>query len=121
MPLNYRFLAVLGTAFITLSAGSLTAAGPTEVTIHDDKPFPESLTSTSDGTLIIGSLGKGEIFKAPKGAATAELWIKPGTNGLQRVLGVLADQKSGTLWGCSSNLRPQGAPTALKSFAIKKA
>jgi sugar lactone lactonase YvrE len=117
--MNFRFLAVLGTAFITLSAGALTAAGPAEVTIHDDKPFPESLTSTSDGTLIIGSLGKGEIFKAPKGAATAELWIKPGTNGLQRVLGVLADQKSGTLWVCSSELPPQGKLAALKTFDLK--
>jgi sugar lactone lactonase YvrE len=117
--MNFRFLAVLGTAFITLSAGALTAAGPAEVTIHDDKPFPESLTSTSDGTLIIGSLGKGEIFKVPKGAATAELWIKPGTNGLQRVLGVLADQKSGTLWVCSSELPPQGKLAALKTFDLK--
>lgn len=50
MPMNSRFLAVLGTAFITLSA-ALTAAAPTEVTIHDDRPFPESLTSTSDGSL----------------------------------------------------------------------
>lgn len=117
--MNYRFLAVSGTAFIILSAAALAAAGPTEVTIHDDRPFPESLTSTSDGTLIIGSLGKGEIFKAPKGEATAELWIKPGTNGLQRVLGVLADQKSGTLWVCSSELPPQGKLAALKTFDLK--
>jgi sugar lactone lactonase YvrE len=118
MPLNYRILAALSAAVITLG-GALTAAAQTEVTIHDDKPFPESLTSTSDGTLIIGSLGKGEIFKAAKGAATAELWIKPGTNGLQRVLGVLADQKSGTLWVCSSQLPPQGTLAALKTFDLK--
>jgi sugar lactone lactonase YvrE len=47
------------------------------------------------------------------------VWIKPGTNGLQRVLGVLADQRAGTLWVCSSKLPPQGAPTALKSFDLK--
>jgi hypothetical protein len=113
MTINYTHWVVLGTAFISLGSGALTAATPTEVTIHDDKPFPESLTSTSDGSLIIGSLGKGEIFKAAKGAATAEPWIKPGTNGLQRVLGVLADQKSGTLWVCSSELPPQGKLAAL--------
>lgn len=119
MPSNKSSLAALSTAFISLGVGALTAATPAEVTIHDDKPFPESLTSTSDGSLIIGSLGKGEIFKAAKGAATAELWIKPGTNGLQRVLGVLADQKSGTLWVCSSELPPQGKLAALKTFDLK--
>ena len=55
---------------------------------------------------------KSEVFRAPKGAATAEVWIKPGTNGLQRILGVLADPKSGTLWVCSAKATPaQGAPT----------
>jgi sugar lactone lactonase YvrE len=105
----------LAATAVTLTAGS----APTEVAIHEDKPFPESLSSTSDGSLYIGSLAKSEVFKAAKGASTAEVWIKPGTNGLQRVLGVLADQKSGTLWVCSSKLPPQGAPTALKSFDLK--
>jgi sugar lactone lactonase YvrE len=115
MKLNCRSLILLSTVF----AGAGLAASPTEVTIHEEKPFPESLSSTADGTLYIGSLAKGEIFKAAKGAATAEVWIKPGTNGLQRVLGVLADPKSGTLWVCSSKTPPQGAPTALKAFDLK--
>lgn len=114
MRITWKYWLALGTA-----VAGLAATAPTEVTIHEDKPFPESLTSTSDGALIIGSLSKGEVFRAPKGAATAEPWIKPGTNGLQRVLGVLADQRSGTLWVCSSKLPPQGAPTALKTFDLR--
>src|ERR1019366_9389729 len=78
----------------------------------------ENLRSTADGTLYIGSIAKSEILKAPPGATTAEPWIKPGTNGLQRVLGVLADKKSNTLWVCSSKVG-QGAPTALKSFNLR--
>jgi hypothetical protein len=100
------------------TAVSLAAAGPTEVTVHEDKPFPESITSTSDGSLIMGSVTKGEVFRAAKGAATAEPWIKPGTNGLQRILGVFADEKAGTLWVCSSKAA-QGPPTALKAFDLK--
>ncbi len=115
MKLNCKRWILLSTVF----AGVALAASPTEVMVHEDKPFPESLSSTADGTLFIGSLAKGEVLKAAKGAATAEVWIKPGTNGLQRVLGVLADPKSGTLWVCSSKLPPQGAPTALKSFDLK--
>ena len=94
------------------------AAAPADITIHEEKPFPESLSSTPDGTLYIGSVTKSEIFKAPKGAATAEVWIKPGTGGLQRVLGVLADTKSGTLWVCSDK-NGNGAPSALKAFDLK--
>jgi sugar lactone lactonase YvrE len=119
MRLNSRNGVAVLMAFIGFSARALHSATPTDVTIHADKPFPESLTSTSDGTLIIGSLGKGEIYKAAKGAATAEVWIKPGTNGLQRVLGVLADQRSGILWVCSSELPPQGKLAALKTFDLK--
>ncbi len=85
-----------------------------DVTISDDSPASESITSTSDGALIIGSTTKFEIFRAAKGADTADVWIKPGTNGLQRILGVFADNDSGTLWACSS-----GSPTGLKAFDLK--
>ena len=85
-----------------------------DVTISDERPASESLTSTSDGALIIGSTAKSEIFRASKGAATADVWIKPGTNGLQRNLGILADERSATLWACSS-----GSPTGLKTFDLK--
>ncbi len=116
MKINHRYWVVLGTALVCLAASA-----PTEVTVHEDKPFPESLTSTPDGALIIGSVTKSEIFRAPKGAATAEVWIKPGTNGLQRILGVLADPKSGTLWVCSDKATPpaQGTPSGLKTFDLK--
>ncbi len=100
------------------TAVSLAAAGPTEVTVHGVKPFPESITSTSDGSLIMGSVTESQVFRAAKGAATAEPWIKPGTNGLQRILGVFADEKAGTLWVCSSKAA-QGPPTALKAFDLK--
>jgi sugar lactone lactonase YvrE len=117
---TFKHFVVLGTTLFGFGAGALLgASAPTEITIQDEKPFPESVTSTSDGTLIIGGLNKGVVYRAARGAATAELWIKPDTNGLQRVLGVLADQKSDTLWVCSSK-RPQGtAPTAVKTFVLK--
>ena len=84
-----------------------------DITIHEDGPNAESMTSTADGALIFGSMSKAEIFRAAKGAATAEVWITPGTKGLQRILGVYADQRGNTLWACSS-----GNPTALKTFDL---
>lgn len=112
--LNQRYWIVLGIVSI-----GFAASVPMDVTIPEDKPFPESLTSTPDGALIVGSVTKSEIFRAPKGAGRAEVWIKPGTNGLQRILGVFADQRAGTLWVCSDKLAPNGAPSALKTFDLK--
>lgn len=88
-------------------------AAEADVVIHEDNPNAESMTSTADGALIFGSMSKSEVFRAAKGAASAEIWIKPGTNGLQRILGVFADQRSGVLWVCSS-----GTPTSLKTFDL---
>lgn len=58
-------------------------------------------------------VSKAEIFRAAKGAASADVWIKPGTNGLQRILGVFAELRTNTLWVFSS-----GTPTALKTFDL---
>jgi sugar lactone lactonase YvrE len=103
----------LSTVLFGICAGLFAFAAEPDVVIHDDGPNAESMTSTADGALIFGSMSKAEIFRAPKGAASAEVWIKPGTNGLQRILGVFADERSRTLWVCSS-----GTPTALKTFDL---
>lgn len=100
-----------------LSAGVAAAAG--DVALPGDKVFPESITSLKDGTLIIGSLGKGVVMRAKPGAAQAEVWIPAGANGMNSVLGVLADEKANTLWVCSSSLDGKGEPSALKSFDLK--
>jgi sugar lactone lactonase YvrE len=101
-------------------AGLCGGASPvSEIVIHADRVFPESITSTADGAIIVGSVAKQMIFRAAPGAVTAEPWIGPGTNGLATVLGVFADDRAGTLWVCSTNMSGQGDPTALKSFDLK--
>ena len=113
-------------ASLALASGfSAAMAAPTEVTIPGNHVYPESITATSDGTLIIGSLAEGNIYRVPPGAATAEEWIKQAPNNLLSVLGVLADEPSGTLWVCSSDLSSAGVsvpgqkPTQLKAFDLK--
>ena len=102
------------------------AADRTEITFPGDHAYPESITATSDGTIYAGSLYEGGIFRVPPGAATAERWIKPGANDSMTTLGVFADERSGTLWVCSSNLGAFGVPppggekpVALKAFDLK--
>ena len=59
------------------------------------------------------------MLRAEKGATFAEVWIKPGTAGLQQVAGVLADPSSNTLWVCSLRLGDGGTPPAVKLFDLQ--
>jgi sugar lactone lactonase YvrE len=93
---------------LALSAASVVHAATTapEITIPGEHIFPESLTSSADGTVIFGSIGARTVFRAKPGSATAEPWIKPGTDGMRSVLGVFADDKSNTLYACSGGFGP---------------
>jgi sugar lactone lactonase YvrE len=117
----------LGTAgwvlMLSVATGGV-AYGQTAPVGIPDKSFPESLTSTKDGTLYMGSFNLGGVVKAsPDGKA--EQFIKPGANGSRSVLGVLADEKSGTLYVCSNDITGFGVPgpgdtkgTWLKTFDL---
>ncbi len=121
-----RFGSLLVVAAFALGLGSgLARAAPSTVAIPGDHVYPESITATSDGTLIMGSMAGGNIYRAAPGSSTADLWIKQASAGLLSVLGVLADEKSGTLWVCSTDLSSAGIsvpgqkPTQLKAFDLK--
>src|SRR5579862_3336308 len=104
---------------ILIGAGAYAAAPVTEITLPGTRIFPESITSTSDGTLIVGSLGHGNVMRIAPGKTMAEEWIKPGTGGLNNVLGVYADEKGKNLWVCSNNLEGKGEATSVMSFDLK--
>jgi sugar lactone lactonase YvrE len=98
-------------------------AAPAEIVIPGTKIIPESLTSTSDGTVYIGSIGARQIYRAAPGAGTAEVFIPAGTSDMQGIFGVLADEASGTLYACSGNMGPpaegtQPVPSALYAFDL---
>jgi sugar lactone lactonase YvrE len=105
---------------------ALQAADRPEITFTDGRIFPESLTSTRNGTLYIGSLGQDSVYRATGKEEKASVWIPAKSNGLLTVLGVFADEPAGTLWVCASATSGRGgAPvvgeTALKAFALKDA
>jgi sugar lactone lactonase YvrE len=101
-----------------LVAPCLGFAQQPQIIIDDKRSFPESLTSTADGTIILGSLDHGTIYRAPKGSTKATPWIAAGPNGLGRVLGVFAHDVSNTLWVCTNTTDPQGKDATLKSFDL---
>lgn len=106
-------------------ANAAPAAGsqPADISIPGSGIFPESLTSTSDGTLYIGSVGKAQIYKVAAGTTEAQPFIAPATGGIKQVFGVLADDGTDTLWACSNVVGrgPPGGPvgpSALHSFDL---
>jgi sugar lactone lactonase YvrE len=109
---------------LAIACGARAHAESAPVALPDNS-FPESLTSTSDGTLYAGSFNLGGVMKAAPGG-TAEIFIKPGDGGSRSVLGVLADEKSGTLFVCSNDLSAMGVTgpgdskgASLKTFDLK--
>jgi len=116
---------VLAIAMVAMACG-LQAADRAEITFADARIFPESLTSTKNGDLYFGSLGLDSVYRARSKETQATTWIKPKSNGLTTVLGVLADEKAGVLWVCASasggrNGAPYVGETALKAFNLKDA
>src|SRR2546423_3129302 len=120
---NFRDLTV---ALVTIAsfASVVQAQSRTELTTSDTAVAPENLTSSKDGTVYFGSTAKGTIYRAAPGAARAEPWILASATGLTNVLGVLADDKTSTLWVCQNATGGRGgAPvvgqTALRSLDLK--
>lgn len=115
-------LALGAWALALLFAGGAARAG--NVTVPGSTDFPESMTATQDGTTFYSSMAGGRIFRAAPGAAVAQEWIKPGSNGLLSVLGVLADERSNTLYACSPDMTAMGINIpgekigALKTFDL---
>jgi hypothetical protein len=114
----------LGISFAAGLSTSVLAAEPVLVPFPHD--FAESITATSNGALIFSSFTGGRISRAAPGATEASEWIKPGSNGLLSVLGVLTDEASNTLYACSVDASgfgvvvPSGTkPGALKTFDLK--
>jgi streptogramin lyase len=117
--------AVLAPALASMSFASVgQAQSRNEVTINGTDVLPENLTSSQDGTVYFGSTAKGTIYRAAPGVAQAEPWIVASATGLTNVLGVLADDRTNTLWVCQNatggrNGAPVVGQTALRSFALK--
>ncbi|HEY1735289.1 MAG TPA: hypothetical protein VGG12_01455, partial [Methylovirgula sp.] len=103
MPAKSSFFAPLRLAFaaavLGLSASSLFAAS---IELPKSSPFPESVTSTPDGTLFASSISDGGVVRIKPGAPP-EIFIKPGAFGTRSTFGVHADAKAGLLWVCSND------------------
>lgn len=113
----------VGLALLTLHTAAVAAQSP--ITLPGDRVFPENLSSDQAGNIYVGNLGMGGVYRIKANSTVAEGWIEPGAYGSSGVLGVLADERSNTLWVCSNNLTglgvtiPGDTVSTLKGFDLK--
>ena len=94
-------LYLLATFIFTTANSSAAGNLLPDIEILDTGVYPESVTSSGDGTVFAGSV-KGNVYRAEAGSDQATVWIRPtAENGILAILGVLADDTSDTLWLCS--------------------
>lgn len=96
---------------LALAAIATPAMAAADITVNVPMSFPESLTSSANGTVYIGSMGLGEVYRAKPGEV-AKTFISKQAGNFGMVLGVLAD--GSTLWVCDNN----GDHAYLKTFNI---
>lgn len=99
-----------------------TAATPkARISIPGERVVTESITSSADGRIFIGSLGARTIFRARATDTVAEVWLQPRMEPAQGIYGVFADDRSGTLYACVSGFGASGAsvPAELLSLDLQ--
>jgi sugar lactone lactonase YvrE len=110
-------------AYATVKAA---AQNVESISVPGTKAFPESITSTTDGTLYVGRVGDGGIVRVKPRTSESTIFVQPGASGSRSILGVFADEPSSTLWACSNDLSVAGGPatgsdtgSTLKGFDLK--
>jgi sugar lactone lactonase YvrE len=118
--------ALAGALFSSVLCLTAVEAGPSSIALPGERAFPESITSTGDGTLFVGRLGEGGVVRVDPRTGAAALFVAPGAAGSRSITGVFADDASGTLWACSNDLSALGGPSggrdqgsALKAFDLR--
>src|SRR5215468_6910430 len=111
IAMRLRFVLTLLFLLVCFALMSSAANAPAEIHIPGEKIYPESLTSTSDGRVLIGSISARTIYEVKPGSSTAEPWIKPDNEPGLGILGVFADEKANRLWACFLPMpKYQGTP-----------
>ena len=80
------------------------------------------LRQASPAGLRARSVGEGRVFRAAPGVDTFTAWTEEQQQGPRSILGVLADETSGTLWACYSDMAltkgKSGQPAILRALDL---
>src|SRR5579863_514243 len=119
-------LAITVAALSCVVAPQAAVAAAQSIALPGLRAFPESITSTADGTLFIGRIGDGGILRANSRSGDVAVFVPPGASETRSILGVFADERANTLWACSNDLSALGgrsssgdSRSALKGFDLQ--
>jgi sugar lactone lactonase YvrE len=119
-------LAVTVAVLSCVVAPQAAVADAQSIALPGLRAFPESVTSTADGTLFIGRIGDGGIVRVNSRTGDVEVFVPPGASETRSILGVFADESANALWACSNDLSALGGPSssgdsrsALKGFDLR--
>jgi len=131
LPILSVVLATLGAAASGVAGAAADAAAgaataQASIELPGERAFPENVAASRDGTIYVGSLGSGGVYRVQPHSKEAKVWIKPGAYGTHSVFGVLVDDKTNTLWVCTNDLTARGLAigdsdgiNSLKGFDLK--
>lgn len=86
----------------------------TDVALPGPNYYPESITALPDGTLFVGSLGLGQIWKHVPNTQVPTKFV----DGQKQINGVLADQAGSRLYACVTDPTVMPNKAAVKSFGL---
>jgi sugar lactone lactonase YvrE len=94
------------------------ATPPAQLELPGAMFYPESITATADGRLLVGSFGTGEVAAYAAGATAPSGFVATSPD-VKRALGVLADDARGALWMCADDTATtQAAPPQLRRYDL---
>ena len=73
--------------------GAVSAHAQTSIALPGEQVFPENIAASRDGTLYVGSVGQGGVFRIRPHSKEAEVWTKPGAFGTHSIFGVLGIER----------------------------
>jgi len=86
-------------ASVPLAGGGVASAA---ISLPGNDVYPEGIAAAPDGTLYVGSLKNGSVYKVPPGSTTATQFVADGV--LKRGnLGLEVDAQRSLLWACDSD------------------
>jgi glucose/arabinose dehydrogenase/cytochrome c5 len=118
-PLGGAQLTDVQVAALAAYVHSLAQPSTSRIEIPGDKVFPESLTSTHDGAIYIGSIALHQILRVRPGERVAQPWATVDPAGPQMVFGVFADDATNTLWTCVNSFDDGAPPAELQAFDLR--
>jgi hypothetical protein len=91
-----KFLKTSVLVLFSLPALLCAADAPSRIDLPGPRAFPESITSTSDGSIFVGNIAEGCILRVKNGKT--EVWIKPRTFGTRSIYGVCSQPRTHREW-----------------------